>query len=373
MRVLLAGDRAHDRDQGRRAALRVGLECAAADCVSLADLRLRLSREPAIHLVVVFLDPDPTAATRAIKAATGQTRQPVFAVTAETGTERGLQKSVAEAGASAVWPLAQVREGLLSSADELRRDGNVPDRRGRLIAVTAVQPGVGVTTVATGLAFGLVGKEPVLLAELGSGVPELALDLGLEPRHSLGDLIRECDRVDVTMLREAAAKHPAGIDVLAYAPETLSPQPITPAIVRDFQILLRSSYGWTIVDAGHTAGAGESELLLHADAIVVVTRLDPPSLRLTRRYIRALTEAGLAADDLIVVANRYGQAGQIAWQKAEEALRVPDRSWLPDDPRSVNRALTDGRPLIQAAAWSRLTREFKRLAEEVRGRLATAQ
>ena len=81
MRVLLASDRLHDRDKGRRAALRIGLECAAADCVSLTDLRLRLSREPAVHMVVVYLDPDSAAATQAIKHAVEQTRQPIYAVT----------------------------------------------------------------------------------------------------------------------------------------------------------------------------------------------------------------------------------------------------------------------------------------------------
>src|SRR5262249_31928911 len=143
MRVLLAGELPKDRELGRRAALRIGLDCAAADCVSLSDLRLRLAREPAAHMVVVFLDPNPDAAAQAIKWAADQTRQPIYAVTAHDDAVAG--ESAKAAGATDVWKLDDVREGLLTSSEGLRRDGRTPERRGRVIAVTAAQPGVGVT------------------------------------------------------------------------------------------------------------------------------------------------------------------------------------------------------------------------------------
>jgi pilus assembly protein CpaE len=371
MRVLIAGDRPKDRDQCRRAALRLGMECTAGDCVPLADLRLRLAREPAVHLVLVCVDPDPDAAARALKSAAGQSRQPIFAVTANDG--EAVRETVVQAGAAEVWHLDRVREGLLNSADEIRRDGTTGDRRGKLIAVTAALPGSGVTTVATGLAFALAGTEPVVLAEFGASAPELALDLDLSFRHWMGDLIQASERLDASMIREAAGQHPAGVHVLAYAPETLNPEPLSPAVYRDFQILLRSLYEWVIVDAGHLRATGDDELLRHADAVVVVARLDPPSLRLTKRYLQVLVTQGVRADALVVVVNRYGQSGQVSWRKGEEVLQVPVRSWLPDDPRAVNRALSDGRPLVQAARGSRLTRELSALASTLQARFAPDQ
>ena len=371
MRVLIAGDRQQDRDHGRRAALRLGLDCAAADCVPLADLRLRLAREPAIHLVLVCVEPDVSAAARAIKAASGQTRQPIYAVT--SNNEATVREPIEQAGAAAVWPLDRLREGLLNSAEEIRREGTTGDRRGRMIAVTAALTSSGVTTVATGLAFALAQKNSVVLAEFGATVPELALNLDLNARHGLADLIRASDRLDASMIREGAAQHPAGVHVLAYAPESLTTEPLGAGALREFQILLRGSYEWVVVDAGHMHVSSEDELLRHADLVLVVTRLDPPSLRLSRRYLQALIARGIPADAIMLVANRYGQAGQVSWRKAEDALQTPVGHWLPDDPRAVNRALADGRPLVQAARGSKLTRELATLAAALQARFTPAR
>jgi pilus assembly protein CpaE len=339
------------------------------DCVPLADMRLRLAREPVVHLVVVCVDPDPAQAARAIKSAAGQTRQPIFAVT--TNDEASVRESIEQAGATAVWTLNNARDGLLKATEELRRNGTLNERRGRLIAVTGALPGSGVTTVATGLAFALAGKSPVALAELSPGTPELALDLDLTSRHSLADLIQAGDRLDASMIREAAAHHQAGVDVLAYAPETLTPEVLTAEVARDFQILLRVLYEWVVVDAGHLRPLEQDEVVRHADLVVLVARLDPPSLRLTRRYLQALVNLGMRADQLLVVVNRYGQSGQVAWRKAEEVLKAPVASWLPDDPKAVNRALVDGQPLVQVARGAKLTRELTRLATDLRNRYTT--
>ncbi len=371
MRVLISGDQSTSRDQCRRAALRVGLECASPDCVPLNDLRLRLSREPAVHFVLVCIEPSPEESLRSIKAATTQAEVPVYAVTlGEVATYR--EQAIA-AGASDVWPLDGVREGLLSTAEQVRQEGRSTGKRGRVVLVTAALPGTGVTTVATGLAFGMAGKTPIALTELGDQVPDLALNLDLTPRHSLGDLLRESDRMDVSMIRDTAVSHPAGVDILAYAPETLQTEPLTPVMLRDLQILLRTLYNWTIVDGGHAGGENLEQVARHADLVVLVTRLDPPSVRLTRRYAQDLLTKGVTTERIALVGNRYGQAGQIPWKKAQEALQTTVAGWLSDDPRAVNRSLTEGRPLVQVARRARVTRELYRLATELKDRLGTVR
>jgi pilus assembly protein CpaE len=371
MRVLLAGDRPQDRDQGRKAALRIGLECTATDCVSLSDLRVRLVRQPVVDLVVVFVDSDCSAATKAIGLATDQTRQPIYAVV--SGDAITNRDELLAAGATEVWPINDLRDGLLSSSNELRQSGKSPDTHGRIIAMTAAQMGVGATTIASGLAFALSGRKSVLLAELGTEIPELALDLDLAPKHSLAELIHASDRMDASMVRETVVKHAAGIDILAYMPETLRSEPFDAAVTRDFQILLRNLYEWVVLDVGPRHGIENEEILRAADLVCVVTRLDPASLRMTHKYIRTITENGVRVDDVMLIANRYGQSGQIPWQKAEEALRTKVAAWLPDDTRSVNRALTSGQPLVQAARWAKLTRELSRLAGEIQKRLMTVR
>lgn len=374
MRVLVVGDRLADREEYRKVALRIGLDCGPGDCVPPADVRLRLAREPAVDLVVVAIGADPAAAAGLIQQTAAETGLRVFAVTSDGGAH--AREQVERSGAAGVWSAERLREELVSTATGAATGPAYT--RGRVIAVTAAHPGAGATTVATGLAFGLAKGGPALLTELGTGSPELALDLDLEfgPQHSLAELVRESRRMDARMLRNAVARHPAGVDVLAYTPETLSPEPLTPAAVRDFQVLVRHTYPWCVVDAGHPSPApreGTDEWLRHAEQVVVVARLDPPSLRLTRRYLQTLAGIGVAEAAVAVVANRYGQPGQVPWRKAQEALKADVRAWLPDDPRAVNSALSEGRPLAEAARRSRLNRQLVRLASEIRTRLAPAR
>lgn len=369
MRVLIVGDRAEDRDQCRRTARGLGLDCAAADTVPLADVRLRLARAPAVHCVLVLAEPDHLAAARAIRD-TGHEYGPVVAVTA--AADAGVEKLARDAGATDVWTITQVREGLLRAAEDARRAGSADYRRGRVIAVASAHPGAGVTTVASGLAFGLAGNGSVLLTEIGLGSPELALALDVTPPHSLVELLRRGDGMDASMIRNAAAHHPAGVDILAYLPDTLTTETLTAATARAFEILVRTGYDWVVLDTGHPQGDGTGTLLRQADVIVLVTRLDAPSLRRTRQYLRELQDSGVPAEAIEVVANRYGQNGLVPWRKAQEALKTTVNVWLPDDPKLVNQALTDGRPLIQTGPRSRLTRDLGALATTLRGRLAVA-
>ena len=370
MRVMFAGDRPQERDEGRQAALRAGFDCAAGDCVSLADVRFRLSREPLPHLVVLYMGDDLERGVPLVRAAAAEATQPVYAVVGGANFDR---IDAAALGVRAVWRPEGVREGLLTSANQLRRAGQAPDSRGRVVAVASAQPGVGVTTIACGLAFGLAkAGGPVALAELTAGTPELALDLDLNPQYSLGELIRESDRADVSMLRRAAVPHKAGVSVLAYTPDTLVPEEVTTGLARDFHILLRSGFAWSVVDAGHGVAPGLIELLAQADAVAVVTRMDTPSLRLAKRYVAELADRKVPVEDLVVLANRYGQSGLVNWKKAEESLRRKVAAWLPDDPGSVNAALRDGRPLVEAAPRAALTRELNRVAAELQARFASA-
>jgi pilus assembly protein CpaE len=372
MRVMFAGDRGHDRDEGRRAALRAGLECTATDCVPLADIRLRLAREPEPHIIVVDLGDHPEAAAASVRAAVEGVKQPVFAV---VHGRPASSLDAAALGVRAVWEPTAVREGLLAAANLLRKMGQVPDTRGRVVVVAAAHPGAGVTTVASGLAFALAQAKAgtVALVELTNATPEVALNLDLQPTYCFGDLIRESDRADVSMLRHAAVPHAAGVAVLAYSPETLVPEEVTPGLARDFHILLRSGFAWSVVDAGFGISPGTVALLAEADSAVIVTRLDPASLRLTRRYLARLAEREVPVEHVLVVANRYNQSGLVHWKKAEEALRRKVAAWLPDNPAAINAALRVGQPLVSATPRCGVHRQLKELVATLKKRFTTVR
>jgi pilus assembly protein CpaE len=106
-----------------------------------------------------------------------------------------------------------------------------------------------------------------------------------------------------------------------------------------------------------------------SENVVVVLRLDVPSLRLTRQFVRRLTEQGVVRDKMRLVANRHGQRQQISRKKAEEVIGVAIPEWVPDDPATLNQALNHGLPLLSTARRAAITVSFDTLATKLNGKV----
>lgn len=355
MQVVVTGEPA-DRDACRQAALRIGWACGADDSVGPDAARLRLSREPVPGLVLAAVGPTPdwTAVRQTVAAAGGL---PVYAV-GPAGLPGGREQAAA-VGAAGYLPRELLRDKLLTLFPT-----GPGGKRGRVVAVVAAVPGTGCTTVAAGLAFALAKPDqPVALVELTTATPELALGLDLEPPHSIAELIRQTDRMDAGMVRTAAARHPAGVDVLAYPAETLAAYPVGPRQVEDFLVLGRSIYTHAVFDLGHGPTPAARAACAQADAVVLLTRPDVPGIRLTRAFGTDLVTHGMPADRVLLAVNRYNAPGAVPWRRAAAALKSPVAAWLPDDPKAAAGAANVGRPLLLASngRLCKRLREFARL------------
>ena len=301
MRVVIATDRSNDRETFRKASLSLGMECEAADCLSLDDLRIRLTKQPQADLTLVGVQPGANESLHAIEGATQQSKVPILAVGPLSDAQ--FIRQAQRAGAREYLDQEQLRDELSNAVEKLRTSGAVEFRQGRTIAVTSAHAGTGVSTIASGLAFGYAGasRGPVVLAELGVATPDLSLTLGLEPGHSPGDLVREPERLDVSMLRRALVSHAAGVELLGYQQGVLKATEIQPQPMRHLVALLRAVSDILVLDLGGGFTPGTLEALKLADSVLVVVRLDVPGVRLAHEHLKAIKEAGLAQDAIKVV------------------------------------------------------------------------
>lgn len=366
MRLVVAQERADPHGQARQAALSLGLTCEPVDCVCFADLPTRLAQGGA-DLALVVLGGEPRSALSALEQATSQ-RIPILAAGLATDPQCILQTM--RSGARAFLDVDQLTSDLSSTLHQLRQAGSISEnKQGLLIACCGALPGVGCTTVAINVAFALAEQhtEEVALVEAGGGVPGLALHLDLEPAHPIGSLAEHWQRIDQTLLAQVVMKHPYKVDVLCHRPELLAVPPLPRALQRTLLALLKATYGYAVADLGHDF-VSETALGL-ADRVVVVTRLEIPTLRLTRRFLSRLESEGVTQEKLRVVVNRHGQPGQVPWKQAEEALGVGlVGEAVPDDPASFNAAANYGQPLVQAASRAKVTKAFAKLSSLLNGK-----
>ncbi len=367
MRVIIAGVAQGLREQYRQTVLSIGLQCEAGDCVSYAELPFRILHGPG-DLIVFWLGTIPALALSALQQTAMRTKAPIVAV--GTSSDAGKILQTMRSGAREYFRENDLAAGLLTTLSKMRQAGVPTIEWGQILAVIAAKPGIGGTTVACNLAFALAAHYPqrVVLAELGNQVPELALDLDVQPPHSLSDLALRADRLDTTLMRQVVVEHEAKLHLLVHPPTTLQAEPLPPGVMRTILVLLRTMYEHTVVDLGSSPDPAGLAALELANKIVVVVGLDVPALRLSRRFLRDVEDVGVDPKKLVVVANRYGQSNQFPWKQAQEALGYPIQEWIPDDIGLINRALNLGQPLLMVARRAPITRTFDRLAHSFNGK-----
>jgi pilus assembly protein CpaE len=368
MHAIFTCEKPADRDSYRQILINSGLECGAEDAVVYEAFIQRFNRGGA-DLVIVAMGSDPQMGLAVVQEVHARGTLPILVVGPSHDAQLILQSL--KAGAREYLDIDQLRDGLHKALEKLGASKAIQFRRGRTIAVTGANPGIGVTTVASGLAFALAKQYPkdVLLSELSPGIPELALDLDLRPTITVTQLLRDWNRVDASTIRKAVFEHPGGVHILADNATFDAPPSFDAGAGKQLISLVRTLYEYAVYDLGHgTQTSLVQEAVRQADRVIVVVRLDVPSLRLTHAYLSHLADLGIPQHKLMVVANKYGQSQQVSWKKVEEAIGVKVDLWLPDDPATVNYALNLGLSLPQASSWAKIIRRFGELAHQLNGK-----
>jgi pilus assembly protein CpaE len=369
MRAVVAHESLEQGEPIRRTLLGMGVECGAADCVARSDLLVRLAQSPT-DLILVAVGTQWDGARSAIREALEQTSAPVLAV-GPTNDAPQILKTL-QCGAREYLDADRLQVDLEAALEKLRMTGAVKEsHQGLVVGVVSATPGCGVTTIATNLAFTWATKYPgqVALIEFGTEASDLALSLDLDPRHTVSDVVENWQRMDAALIKRSVVGHAGGVQVLAQKPESLRTDPMDPQAVKKAVLLLKTMYRPVVLDVGHVLGEEQYQALKLCDVVALVVRLDVPGLRQARRLMRDLEEKGVARDRIRLVANRYGQKGQLGWKKAEEALGASFTEYLPEDSGKLNNALNKGIPLVSASRHSSIARRFAKLAHQLNGKL----
>ncbi|MHC4403741.1 MAG: nucleotide-binding protein [Planctomycetota bacterium] len=368
MRIVLADNHEQRIEHTRRILLGEGLTCDVDDVVDYHGLPGRLAGGK-VDLVMVTVNGACEEALAAIRAAHEATEVPILA--ADAGTEPEIIRQAVRAGAREFLNLDRLREELADVLGQIEAAGGVPNERGVLISMFSPSGGAGVSTLATNLAARLAADMPdrVALIDLKPAPSDMALLLDFEPKHTLEEVCRSWDRLDAKMLGAAMARHDSGLRVLAQAgyPESgsLPENTLTVEAVRQLCSLTRRMYAVTVADLSSRLDAPQVETLRLSSLVGLVVRTDVPGLHRARWAIDRARALGVPEDRLRLVLNRFGQRGQVDPSKVEELLGVKVFHRVPDDSRSVNKAVNRGIPVTAASRLSRISRSFSSLARKV--------
>jgi pilus assembly protein CpaE len=366
MQVLLISDHEATGGPVRQVLLKGGLDCPADRVVTPETAAARLAKAPA-DLVVAVLGPDPDR----LLAATAElsVRPPTRLVVVGPATDPKLVLRALRGGADDFIDEAELEAELSAALARCRAARSEPEATGRLIAVLAPSGGSGSSTLAANIATVLAKEHhKAALLDLKLEAGDLAALLDLKPDFTLADLCQNVERLDGSLLERALSRHASGVHLLA-PPRQLADVPfVTAEGVRRALALARVAFPYVVADLDHSFRDEQMQVLRQADVVLLVLRLDFASLRNARRALEHLERSGVPPDRFRLVVNRYGQPKEVPAAKAEEALGIKIFHYVPDEPRTVNRANNNGVPVVLEAPSAKVSRSVARLAAGVNGR-----
>jgi pilus assembly protein CpaE len=371
MRIFIVSDHDPTSARVRQIVLREGQDCPATNVVSLDHAVDRVAQSKP-DLIVLALAPVPEKSLRVLADLRPLSVARVLAVGPASDPRIVLQ--AVRGGASDFVDVAELDAELCAALRRLRAEVNPQGEMGRCIAVLAPSGGSGSSTLAVNLATALAQEyKRTLLIDLKLEAGDLAALLDLKPNYTLADLCQNADRMDRVMFEQSLVRHASGVHLLSSPRVLADVAHVTPEGVRQAITLGRALFPYVVADIDHTFHDEQMQVLRLADTIILLLRLEFTALRNTRRTLDYLAQLGVSTDRVRVVVNRYGQPREVPADKAEDALGVKIAHYIPDEPKTINRANNNGIPAILESPRARVCKSMATLARSVNGRGSMAK
>lgn len=265
----------------------------------------------------------------------------------------------------------EVREALerIQKRIELQPAPAQQKTTGSILAVFSNKGGVGTTTVATNLAVALASKETpkksVCLVDLDLQFGSVNSCLNLNAQYTIVDMIKNHDRLDPMFLEGSLAKHASGARILAAPNFTEEADSITATDVDRLLDFLTNEFDFVILDCAKRIHETTLCVLQKSRLILFVTQLDVPSVNLTRRALDFFERIQLPLSKVRMIVNHYVKSNTITLEAVEKTLGIKPSWLLPWDREVTVSALNQGLSVMETQSKAKISRGFRRLADEV--------
>ena len=259
--------------------------------------------------------------------------------------------------------LARVGEKKASGVSEA--NGN----KGYVVGVLAARGGLGITTLASNLAAGLYArtKNEVIVAEMLPGQGTLNLELGLESRKGLVDILSMSKVSDITRdaVQDALTTHGSGIEVLA-ASDRPRDMHLT-SQVANYQAMisrLAVSARFVVLDLGVGIQQFASKVLPMCDEVIIALEGVPNTITHTKSLVEDIVSLGVHKRNInIVLNNRVRSDTQLPSSQVQTNLGHEIISTLTPAPELFVQAARMQMPAVLCQPDSLTARQINKLVD----------
>lgn len=234
-------------------------------------------------------------------------------------------------------------------------------KRGRMTAVFSSKGGCGTSFIAANLAAAAPSR--TILVDLNLEAGDLPLFLGLNPKHSIANLVERHGHIDDRLISAFVTPYSPNLHLLASPREVDPIEKIKPEHVLEVLQRLNECYDYVVLDPQHTFDAITLTALDQADDVVLILTLDLPSIRSAQRALQIFDRVGYSRTKVRIVLNRWSKQIDLDLKQVEDFLGEPVFGSMLSDYQAVVGSINLGTPLIQSDPRSKISREIKRIAE----------
>jgi pilus assembly protein CpaE len=216
-----------------------------------------------------------------------------------------------------------------------------------IVSLLGTKGGTGTTTLAVNVAANIrrISGRSTVIVDVKNGPGDVALFLGLRPRHSFLTALDHLAWIDPPSLSRFTVEHECGLHVLAAGDEFGRPAPREADAVEHSLRALNSVYDYVILDCGTSLVMPTTGALQLSDAILLVANPDVPCLRNLQRLIDAVKTAGVPGERLQIILNRASEFGVLSTAQIERVLGLTIAFSVNSDYRTVASAVNSGVPV----------------------------
>jgi len=317
------------------------LDCRRGEVGPLADLERLLAFYPGLSAVLIVERESPELLLRALRLGVREVlKTPLSGNDLQTAVHHLMQKT---------------------------RGGQRGD--GRVLAFMSCKGGSGASFLATNLGHMLAARsgKRVMLIDLNMQFGDAVLYVSdRRPSASLPDVVRDIQRIDMSLLKSAVVEVLPNFCILAAPEDPTQSVDIRPAHIESLIRFARANYDFVVLDVGRSLDTCSIQALDLADHIYPVMQLTLPFLRDARRLFDVYRSLDYGGDKLRPVLNRVERSsGELSEGDAERLLGQKFFATIPNHYKSVTASVNQGVPIQKLDAASPVTRALEALADRI--------
>ncbi len=276
------------------------------------------------------------------------------------------------AGAAQVVRLPLEPDDFATAMERIAVQFGHPVNQCKVIAVTGANAGVGATSVAINLAAEIAQQQrvPCVLTEASFQFGKLATHLDIEPEFTWYNLLRDPDRLDADLVRQALSRMTEHFHVLAGAHKAITPVSVDSHDVLRVLSYLRQTAEVIVIDMPYALDATYFEILANAHDIVLLGEQTVPSIHDMKILLETLKkdDSQFLARQFAAI-NRYDPSDtEITLESVRDILNLPEMIAIAKDTAAFHDAENTGKVLRKTAPRSAALKDIQQLAERIMDR-----